>query len=99
MLTKTNPDRFKDLVQKKNVGAVLFSCLGRGKGLYGQPDHDTHLFHSMMGEVPMAGFFCNGEIGPVGGRTYLHGYTSSFAVFSPKKVSTSTSSAQTSEKK
>ncbi len=62
-------------------GALLFSCMGRGRGLYGVPDHDTLRFLEMAGPTPMAGFFCNGEIGPVGDTTYLHGYTSAFALF------------------
>ncbi len=66
-------------------GALLFSCLGRGQQLYGRPDHDTEMFHSKMGPVPLTGFFCNGEIGPVGGATFLHGYTSSFGVFRPRQ--------------
>ena len=63
-------------------GALLFSCLGRGKGLYGEPDHESRLFAERVGPVPLAGFFCAGEIGPVQGRTWLHGYTSAFALFS-----------------
>ncbi len=63
------------------AGALLFQCNGRGAHLYGRPNHDTQLFQSLMGPVPLGGFFCNGEIGPVGGTTYLHGYTSSFAIF------------------
>jgi small ligand-binding sensory domain FIST len=62
-------------------GALLFSCLGRGQFLYGRADHDTDLFRRYMGDVPLGGFFCNGEIGPVHGSTFLHGYTSSFALF------------------
>ena len=62
-------------------GALLFSCLGRGAHLFGRPDHDTDLFRSKVGPVPLGGFFCNGEIGPVGGATFLHGYTSAFALF------------------
>jgi small ligand-binding sensory domain FIST len=65
------------------AGALLFSCLGRGEYLYGQPSHDTVMFQKKMGAIPMGGFFCNGEIGPVGGTTYLHGYTSCFALFRP----------------
>jgi small ligand-binding sensory domain FIST len=61
--------------------ALLFSCLGRGAGLYGRPDHDSALVRQALGEIPIAGFFANGEIGPVGGKTFLHGYTSSLAVF------------------
>lgn len=69
--------------KKRPAGALLFSCVGRGQFLFGIADHDTELFQSMVAPVPLAGFFCNGEIGPVGGSTFLHGYTSSFAVFSP----------------
>lgn len=64
-------------------GALLFSCLGRGRYLYGEADHDSRAFRRVVGDVPLGGFFANGEIGPVQGRTYLHGYTSSFAVFRP----------------
>jgi small ligand-binding sensory domain FIST len=63
------------------AGALLFSCVGRGAGLFGRPDHDTDLFEERLGPAPLGGFFCNGEIGPVGGTTFLHGYTSAFAIF------------------
>ena len=66
------------------AGALLFSCLGRGSYLYGRADHDTDMFRDKLGPMPLTGFFCNGEIGQVGGSTYLHGYTSSFGVFHPK---------------
>ncbi len=65
-------------------GALLFSCLGRGIGLYREPDHDSGVLREHLGDVPTGGFFCNGEIGPVGGATFLHGYTSSLALFRPK---------------
>ncbi len=67
------------------ASALLFQCLGRGQYLFGQPDHDTGLFRDMVAPVPLAGFFCNGEIGPVGESTFLHGYTSSFALFRHEK--------------
>jgi small ligand-binding sensory domain FIST len=63
------------------AGALLFSCVGRGAGLFGCADHDTSLFEEQLGPAPLGGFFCNGEIGPVGGMTFLHGYTSAFAIF------------------
>jgi small ligand-binding sensory domain FIST len=66
---------------RRPSGSLLFSCLGRGLTLYGQPDHDTHAFRRHVGDVPLGGFFCNGEIGPVQGRTFVHGYTSAFALF------------------
>ncbi len=76
--------RYRDSERNERVaGALLFSCLGRGEGLYGRPDHDTGVFCDTLGEIPLGGFFCNGEIGPVQGATYLHGYTSSFGLFRP----------------
>lgn len=65
-------------------GALLFSCLGRGEHLYGAPNHDSNLFHAQLGPLPLGGFFCNGEIGAVGGATFLHGYTSCFGIFKEK---------------
>ena len=68
----------------QETGALLFSCLGRGSYLYGRPDHDTDIFRDKVGSMPLTGFFCNGEIGPVAGTTFLHGFTSSFGIFRPK---------------
>tara|TARA_R110002096_G_scaffold44526_13_gene120573 strand:+ start:176837 stop:177985 length:1149 start_codon:yes stop_codon:yes gene_type:complete len=84
----TSAADLKELFSKhqygKPEGALLFSCMGRGEGLYGEPNHDTKLFHSQMGGVPMSGFFSNGEIGPVQGQTFLHSYTSAFGLLRPK---------------
>ncbi len=60
--------------------ALLCSCVGRGEQLYGRPDHDSHAFLRAVGGLPLGGFFCNGEIGPVGGRPFLHAYTSAFGM-------------------
>ncbi len=68
----------------EETGALLFSCLGRGEQLYGRPDHDSEMFRDKISPMPLTGFFCNGEIGPVGGSTFLHSYTSAFGVFRPK---------------
>jgi small ligand-binding sensory domain FIST len=62
------------------IGILLFSCAGRGKGLFGTPDHDAETLANILGNIPLAGFFCNGEIGPVGGKAFLHGYTASAAI-------------------
>jgi small ligand-binding sensory domain FIST len=62
-------------------GAVLFSCLGRGGQLYGRPNHDSDALRRHLGDIALGGFFCNGEIGPVEGQTFLHGYTSAFGIF------------------
>lgn len=64
--------------------ALLFSCLGRGEHLYGEPDHDSRIFRTHFGDMPVAGFFCNGEIGPVGSQTHVHGFTSAFGLIRPK---------------
>ncbi len=64
------------------TGALVFSCNGRGTRLFGRPDHDISCIQSAFPtEVPAAGFFAMGEIGPVGGRNFLHGFTASVAVF------------------
>ena len=77
--------RYADQNRENEIpGALLFSCLGRGQYLYGRANHDTDLFREKLGAVPLGGFFCNGEIGPVSGTTFLHGYTSSFGLFRPK---------------
>ncbi len=60
--------------------ALMFSCLGRGEGLYGKPNFDSELFRRYIKDIPLAGFFCSGEIGPVGGNTFLHGFTSVFGI-------------------
>jgi len=65
------------------AGALLFSCNGRGQGLFGQPDHDVGAFRRAFGDVPVAGFFAAGEIGPVGGESFLHGFTATVAIFPP----------------
>lgn len=65
-------------------GAVLFSCLGRGQEFYGHADHDSNAFKQHLGDIPLGGLFCNGEIGPVHGMTHLHGYNSVFGVFRKK---------------
>lgn len=66
----------------KPLGALLFSCCGRGRGLFGSPNHDAAVIQERLGTIPVAGFFAQGELGPVGGRNFLHGYTASIAIFS-----------------
>jgi small ligand-binding sensory domain FIST len=65
-------------------GGFLFTCNGRGRNLFGRPDHDSDLFHEILQEdVALGGLFCAGEIGPIGGSTHLHGFTSSFGIVRP----------------
>lgn len=82
---ETSAGELKTLLGKRRngsaeQGALLVSCCGRGRGLYGTPHHDSRLIQSLRGPMPMAGFFANGELGPVGGRNFIHGFTSSLAI-------------------
>lgn len=63
------------------AAALLFTCNGRGSRMFPTPDHDAALVSKYLGGAPMAGFFCAGELGPVGGKNFLHGFTASLAVF------------------
>jgi small ligand-binding sensory domain FIST len=62
-------------------GALLFTCNGRGSRLFPQPHHDITAVHDILGPVPVAGFFAMGEIGPIGGQNFVHGFTASIALF------------------
>jgi small ligand-binding sensory domain FIST len=62
-------------------GALLFSCHGRGQRFFEMPHHDVAIVQQRMGAIPLAGFFAGGEIGPVSGKNFLHGYTASIALF------------------
>ncbi len=63
-------------------GAFVFSCNGRGTGLFQEPNHDIKIIQKHLGPIPAAGFFCSGEIGPIGGTNFIHGFTDSIVVFS-----------------
>ncbi|MGH7969159.1 MAG: FIST signal transduction protein [Limisphaerales bacterium] len=84
----------KELLSRKKTrlagariyGGCLCSCNGRGQNLFGQPNHDAHLVQDQLGPIGLTGFFCNGEIGPVGERNFLHGYTASLALFVAKEA-------------
>jgi len=62
-------------------GALLFSCNGRGTRLFSGPHHDAGVIQELCGPLPLAGFFAQGELGPVGERNYIHGFTASVALF------------------
>jgi small ligand-binding sensory domain FIST len=66
---------------REAAGALLFTCNGRGSRLFPEPGHDAGLVATMLGDIPVAGFFCAGELGPVGGQNFLHAYTASIALF------------------
>jgi small ligand-binding sensory domain FIST len=63
------------------AGALLFTCNGRGTNMFPEPDHDARVVAEALGTRALAGFFCGGEIGPVGGKAFLHGFTATLAVF------------------
>ena len=62
-------------------GGCLCCCNGRGKHMFGRSGHDAQMVQQQLGGIGLAGFFCNGEIGPIGERNFLHGYTASLALF------------------
>lgn len=69
-------------IDRAPAGVLLFSCNGRGTHMFPEPDHDARVVQQSLGGVPLAGFFAAGELGPVGGKNFLHGFTASLAVFS-----------------
>jgi small ligand-binding sensory domain FIST len=69
------------LRRARPAGALLFTCNGRGTNMFPQPDHDARVVAEALGTQALAGFFCGGEIGPVGGKAFLHGFTATLAVF------------------
>jgi small ligand-binding sensory domain FIST len=66
---------------RRPAGALMFTCNGRGRAMFGVADHDSEALAAELGAVPTAGFFAAGEIGPVGGECFLHGFTATVAVF------------------
>jgi small ligand-binding sensory domain FIST len=62
-------------------GALLFTCNGRGTRLFSRPHHDVTLLKDVFAELPVAGFFAMGELGPVGGQNFIHGFTASVVLF------------------
>lgn len=78
-------DRAKEnLAGRTILGACLCACNGRGKNFFIQPDHDAAMIQQQLGPFGLSGFFCNGEIGPVGDKNFLHSYTASLALFVKK---------------
>ncbi|GHO88347.1 FIST signal transduction protein [Dictyobacter formicarum] len=64
-----------NLGDNQPIAGLLCTCNGRGVGMFGIPDHDAGVITRELGQLPLSGLFCNGEIGPVGKRTFLHGFT------------------------
>lgn len=74
-----------DRAHAKCAGALVFTCNGRGTRMFDEPDHDVgHVQRALGPDLPVSGFFANGEIGPVGPRAFLHGFTASTGLFVPR---------------
>jgi small ligand-binding sensory domain FIST len=74
----------KQLADSTIYGGCLCCCNGRGQNLFGHPNHDAELVEKQLGPLGLAGFFCNGEIGPIGQKNFLHGNTALLALFVKK---------------
>ncbi len=70
-------------------GALVFTCNGRGRHMFAEADHDAIAISEELGDIPAAGLFCNGEVGPVGGKNFLHGFTATMALFTLEPASPS----------
>jgi small ligand-binding sensory domain FIST len=66
---------------RRPSAALLFSCNGRGTRLFDRPHHDAGAVRAEAGDIPVAGFFAQGELGPVGRQNFIHGFTASLALF------------------
>jgi len=78
----TADEDLHDLMSTQDAqSALVFTCNGRGVGLFGEPNHDAGVITEALDGAPIAGMFCAGEIGPVGGRNFLHGFTASILLF------------------
>jgi small ligand-binding sensory domain FIST len=82
---ETASNELRQLLKKTELvavqGGLVFTCNGRGTRLFAEPDHDAGVIREVVGEIPLAGFFAQGEIGPVGGENHMHGYTASVVLF------------------
>jgi len=68
------------------AGALLFTCNGRGTRMFSQPNHDAAAVSHAFGNLPLAGFFAQGELGPIGRQNFMHGFTASLALFEPEAL-------------
>jgi small ligand-binding sensory domain FIST len=65
------------------AGGLLFTCNGRGTRMFNQRNHDVECLQKALGPIPVAGFFAQGELGPIGQQNFVHGFTASIALFEP----------------
>jgi small ligand-binding sensory domain FIST len=74
----------RELGDSQPIAGILCTCNGRGIGMFGVPDHDASVIARELGQMPLAGLFCNGEVGPVGDRAFLHSFTASLGLLVKK---------------
>ena len=81
--SQTADEDLRELLAQADGGAaaLLFTCNGRGTRLFDEPNHDAGVLREVLGKIPVAGFFAQGEMGPIGGKNFLHGFTASAAIF------------------
>jgi len=79
-------ERHSSIYPHLPAASLLFSCNGRGSRMFSAPDHDAGLIQTRLGPLPLAGIFAQGELGPVGGKNYIHGFTASIALFEEEAV-------------
>ena len=79
--TSADEDLHGLLAGRTATGALVFTCNGRGVQLFGEPHHDAAVVASLLDTRAVGGMFCAGELGPVGGRNQVHGFTASVALF------------------
>lgn len=78
---ETADEELRSLLDGRQAGAAwLFTCNGRGMRMFGRPHHDALALEEALGQIPVAGFFAAGELGPIGGRNFVHGFTASVAL-------------------
>ena len=76
------------MFRERPSGALLFTCNGRGTRMYDRPNGDISVIQQNVDNAPLAGFFCAGEIGPIGGVNFLHGQTATLVLFRPAGIGT-----------
>ena len=73
----------RDEIAARPAGGLLFTCNGRGTRMFSQPHHDAQAVAKSLGDIPLAGFFAQGELGPVGNSNFIHGFTASIGLILP----------------
>jgi small ligand-binding sensory domain FIST len=71
-------------LKDRPFAGLLFTCNGRGTRMFSDRNHDVAVIRDRLGELPLAGFFAAGEIGPIGTQSFLHGHTAVLALLRAK---------------